>query len=69
MGKQPQPPTPTPPSRAGVLGRQGASSSLVLPRSQRHCFVCIQIPGAGGGESPQYRETWTGSWLGTFVLG
>lgn len=39
------------PSRAGVLGRQGASIARAPPRSQRRRFVCIQIPGAGGGEN------------------
>lgn len=40
------------PSRAGVRGRQGASAGRAPPRSQRRRFVCIQIPGAGGGENP-----------------
>lgn len=42
---------PPPPSRAGVLGRQGAFAGRASPRSQRRRFVCIQIPGAGGGEN------------------
>lgn len=67
MNASPPPFTPRRPSRAGELGRQGASVGRAPPRSQRLRFVCIQIPGAGGGENRG--EPRTGSQLDPLLWG
>lgn len=55
------------PFRRWVLGRQGAYADRAPPRSLRLCFVCVQIPGAGGGEDGAGGRD--GVLAGTFYFG